>query len=370
MPLRVASLCGQSGAAAALAPVLLAAAAEAAWEVRALAYGESGTVFTAHGLAIDRCDASFNFADATRWLTGRLPDVVLLGSDGVRNAEKETLRAARQLQIPSVTFVDFWSSYAARFEDARGRALPDAIAVLDRRMAREVAALGIPSSLLHITGSPALERALEMGKAIGGPREALRRSLGLPEAGRCVLFVSSPSSALDCGELPALSGRPHSLRATVQGLAAALDGLAASDDGATSLVIKPHPRESPSSFLGLQGDRLQIVVSARDVPPPDLLSVCDLVIGLDSMLLLEALLARRAAIALDFVRPLVPAVRDLMQRCGVLAGCRESLAGALHRALAGPVPAAAPDPMLRDMAVGATGRMLELISATAMEREA
>lgn len=316
--LRIVCVCGQSGAAAALLPVLRMGVNKYGWVASVKTYGEASSVFVNSGFTVETCGAEFSEAASIDWLNSFCPDVVLVGSDAGRHVEKHVIRAAARIDVPSIMFVDFWSNYTARFIDKKGAVLPDAVAVLDTKMAEDLITQGIPGEHIYVTGSPALGQAvIELETYDEIQRVRLRRQVGVEEEEICVLFISTPGTKEDYGDEPLLSGQPHSLFTIVEDVIESLTHSVLLDKKKIHLFIRPHPRESVSSFKGLMSEHLRVSTS-RESRTFDALIIADLVIGLDSVLLIEALMAGQKILCLDYVRSLNESVRLLADSTNVL----------------------------------------------------
>jgi hypothetical protein len=357
--LRVACVCGQYGAAIGLAPVIRKGIDLHGWKATVLTYGEAAAAFQAEGIPTSSCDNNFSVTDATDSLSRIAPGVILLGSDASRHVEKIFIRAAASLQIFTIMFVDFWSNYKARFADQEGSVEPDIVAVVDACMAADVKGAGIPSDRVRIVGSPSLEREVRIVEDYGaGTRNAMRIARNIATNTACVLFLSSPTSELDYGDLPHLESRKHSLWTFLDGLAKDLSDISRQIKREIYLMVRPHPREGVSSFKDIDSRIIQVDVSA-DLSPLAALCIADLVIGLDTMMLLEALLSNKAVLSLDYVRPLNGVVRALIDSTGGLVLSKEELPFAIRRCLDDDHPVQLTP--IQDLARGATDSMVDLV---------
>ena len=66
------------------------------------------------------------------------PDIILLGTSGSNTSiDKKIIQSAKVSNIPTISFVDFWSNYNLRFGES-GEFLPNYILAIDQRMKREL----------------------------------------------------------------------------------------------------------------------------------------------------------------------------------------------------------------------------------------
>lgn len=362
--LRVACVCGQSGAVSGLAPVLQEGG-RGGWNIRVLAYGEAVGAFQHENVSMEMCEQSFGEKDAIRWLKEATPEVVLLGTDASRHVEKRVVRAAKELGIPSIMYVDFWSNYAARFEDNHGLNIPDALAVLDAEMASSMELFGIERERLHIIGSPALERASLLADLGSDKIHSLRTAADIPSDCVCVLFVSSPGSSMYHANNSTGTFSNDSLLNSIQELACALECCKELGNRKVYLVVRPHPREEISELTGICCGDVRIRVE-KEGTGLDWVSLSDLVVGLDTMLLVEAMMARRPVLCLAYVRSLIPAVSSMAKSRDSLVNAKEELPSAIERVFS-PESKEPGDNVTRQQTFshGATKHMIELVTQCA-----
>lgn len=363
--LRVACVFGQSGAASGLLPVLKEGGNEG-WWIKTQAYGEATGTLQFEKLIFDSCDHTFGEDDAIRWLSNSDADIVLLGSDATRHVEKRVTRAAKALGIPSIMFVDFWSNYSARFEDEKGRSVPDAVAVLDEKMASSLERIAIARERLYVTGSPALEQALPYADLDPAQIRKLRIASDVSPDSVCVLFVSTPTDLSDYGN-NLIDARPHSLLPALQDLANALGRCERLTNRTIQLIIRPHPRENASSFSAINFGRVKVRVETIRTGL-DWVALSDLVVGLDTILLIEAMMARRPVLCLSYVRPLIPEVQSWAESSGGLVVAQEELATAVTSMFSAKPKVSQFEhrSYLESIAKGATKNIVSLVNQIAM----
>jgi len=236
------------------------------------------------------------FDDALYLLEQERPAVLLCGTSvNGRDDEKTFINAARQLGVPSLAVLDFWSNYAARFTtrppDGPFDALPDVIAVMDESAAEDLRGIGIDAKFIHVTGQPAFDR-LHTETPPAAKLAALRAQIGCPPERHLILFASQP-----CSEIATKAGYavlPYDEREIVEIFCAELKAHAAADE--LFLWIRPHPRETPGKFAqhasrhvfaGMAGDSALAQHAAEGVA------------GMCSVFLLEAALIGRPVLSLQ-----------------------------------------------------------------------
>ncbi|WP_395718115.1 hypothetical protein [Prosthecobacter sp.] len=234
--------------------------------------------------------------DAVHLLKKIRPDALLCGTSvNGRDDEKTFINAARQLGMPSIAVLDFWSNYAARFTtrppDGPFDALPDVIAVMDECAADDLRGIGIDAQSIHITGQPAFDRLHAEAPPMSKLAE-LRVQIGCPSERHLILFASQP-----CSEIATKAGYavlPYDERDIVQTFCEEFLAHPAANE--LFLWIRPHPREmsgkfrqhaSPSVFAGMAGDSALAQHAAEGVA------------GMCSVFLLEAALIGKPVLSLQ-----------------------------------------------------------------------
>lgn len=281
---------GDPGGAAALAPVLARLRRERRIVPKVLAYREAIAIWGREDLPFDELsDATSEDAAARILATSGAKALLVSTSVNTVDLEKRFVAAARRVGVPSIAVLDFWSNYVERFSDIRGALthVPDLVAVMDDWAKSEMIGLGFDPDQLVVTGQPAFDvlPALRAGFTVD-QRDRIRRGLRVPSGAVLVAFVSQPIAAL-YGSEPA---DPSFLGFTEAGvLAELLRSLSQVSKRGLRVVlaILPHPREDPKTFEGASSRDVDVVVSLKESSRQVVMS-CDLVVGMNSVLLVEA----------------------------------------------------------------------------------
>jgi hypothetical protein len=261
--------------------------------VRALAYRQAVAQWRAHHLEVEELAETTTLETARQRLSDLRATILLTAtSDNGVNLEKPFIGAARRLGIPSLAVLDHWMNYRLRFANEKGELvyLPDRIAVMDQQARQEMIAEGLDAARLIVTGQPALDELASLGPAIKREqRKAVRRMLGVEEDERMVLFASEPISTM-CGTEPSQPLYPgYTEHSVLRALASALERVARRKDEKLVLVVRPHPLDKPGS-LEVSTDRpLRLVIDSRG-KGRDVVLAAELVVGMTTMLLVEACL--------------------------------------------------------------------------------
>jgi len=234
---------------------------------------------------------------------GSLPEIVFTSATSLPTldmTERFLWQWARDKGIRSVGLLDQWKDYALRFsgpgENERLRYLPDHIFVMDRFAEEEMIKEGIPAERIAITGQPAFDRIIEEEKAILPHKAAIKQKLGIPLESLVITFVAE-SLRKDFG-----GSLGYDEQSILRFLGDALDKIC-SRTGTPDmhLIIKLHPENSSGEFdwalSEWPGIKKQII--AKELSPRETVAISDLVVGMSSIMLVEAIVAGRITVSLE-----------------------------------------------------------------------
>ena len=301
---RIVSICGDAGGAAALVPVVAKLRREHGCSVDAFVYRQACQIFDLQGLAAVALDESKSAGEVSRALTASSPALVLTAtSTGESSLEMRFIAEARRLGIPTLTVLDFWSSYVERFTGVANHSLsgslPDRIAIMDGRARAEMESLGFPPDCLEITGQPAFDALQSLRLASTSiTRTVLRQAHSIGDGDLLALYLSSPiSSHLGADESsPGYIG--YTEHTSLRLLLDELEVLSSELQGSIHLLIKPHPRDPADNFNGWKGNQVRLeVVSQADTR--QLILASDLVVGTVTVALIESCLLGKPTISLQ-----------------------------------------------------------------------
>jgi hypothetical protein len=256
--------------------------------------GETG--FGREGVAFEHLETGprgLSLADARVWLRVQRPRLLVCGASGRRpdyTGVNLTL-AARSVGLPVLSFLDHWKGwdrFAGRNDPARF--LPDSLGVPDSASLDHLVGLGLDRRRLFVAGHPWL--ASRAGRPLDSRvRKRIRIQLGIAPDEPVVVLISQP--------LPGRKGRTL-LHVRVKGGTLLPDLVAEAlktTVGQGVLVLRPHPREGRSFQSRTRKHPVRRIVY-READPEPLLAGADLVIGLDSMFLVEGALRGVPALSL------------------------------------------------------------------------
>ena len=217
----------------------------------------------------------------------------------------DLITEARTLEIMTVGAVDSFGNADYRFRGRTENALsyaPERLAVPDQWTKDAYISLGYPSGHIAVCGHPHYDRVLAAAERLRQEdRQVLRRAM-FPSNHKdalVVVFVSEISTGLNPGKysrLPdyTLTGRGTRMDRTEIVLEEFLDA-AAQLKPSPYLVLRMHPKNTKEELASFLGDFRQ--VSEKEAPLK-LVYAADLVVGMTSMLLLEAAIMGRPTLSI------------------------------------------------------------------------
>ena len=273
----ILSICGDPGGAAAVAPVVRMLRERT--EVHAFCYRQARDVFERQKLPF--LDLIENYEAISQIVKIYAPDFLLLGTS-VNGGDWELDALKATAGVSSLAVLDFWSNYSARFTHRSGRMIfPDHIAVMDEQARQEMIAEGFPAGRLIVTGQPAFDRLAKTQSSFSKSYDKpFPMSEMISTRQYRVVFISQPI-------IPGCEGRMFSKENVLPELVCALESINRNTGNDISLIIRPHPREKDDDFSWVKSRQIALCVE-RGGDPWEHVAACDLVVGMDSVLLLEA----------------------------------------------------------------------------------
>lgn len=227
------------------------------------------------------------------------PKVLVTGTSYGDRTEQRLWKWAKELGIYSMAVVDQWLSYRVRFSDPSGRlVLPDKILVMDEFAKQEMAAEGFDQRRILVTGQPHFEALQEKARKITElDKKKIRKDFNLQD-GITILFVSEPLA--DAPHVDMGFTEDTILRKLVLAIQQIKPSLT------VSLLVKLHPKQKPEKVRRVirslptpRNIRLSLIA---DCPVLPLISVADIVIGMQSMVLIEASLLKKPVMSIQIDR--------------------------------------------------------------------
>jgi hypothetical protein len=303
-------------------------------------------IAAAHARAL-LADGSVPFAeargDAAAVLDKFRPSLVVVGTaENPDTFAFSLVVEARRRNTHTVGVVDAIANAAERFRGRSGDPLqhaPDWLVVPDQATADAFCELGFPSDRIRVCGHPHYDELLERRSVSSDARRARQRKRWFPVASadaRVVVFVAEISQGLNSAQYQrsaefTLRGGPDSEDRTE----VVLDEFLAAIEGLLTrpyLVLRLHPKQRPDD---LPRHRPAFDFVSQSEPGIEIVEAADAVVGMTSMLLIEAAIVGRPTLS---IVPR-PAERLWLGRAGVdaipSAATREEIQQLLPRVVAG-----------------------------------
>lgn len=315
---------GGANAIAALLPRLGADA-----EVRVLASGAGARQLAVLNLPAETVDPA---ADADRMIKAHRPHCLVVGtSENSTSLGLRLVQAARRTGTPTVGIVDGTANADWRFRGTGDDPLssaPDWIVVPDRATAEAYQTLGHPGERIVTVGDPHLARiAAERPRLVAIGQRALRERLfpHLDPDRKWILFLSERSEGLDQARfrksatytLPAPPGEERRTHIVLAAFLAALDALRPKPIA----MLRLHPKDEPAEYQAYAG---AFDATSGTEAPHELVFAADLVVGMTTMLLAEAVALGRPVLSIvprvceagwlpTSVRQIIPVVAEMTE---------------------------------------------------------
>ncbi|NVJ91181.1 MAG: hypothetical protein HWE34_05965 [Methylocystaceae bacterium] len=220
---------------------------------------------------------------------------------------------ASKQNILSTAILDQWQNYAIRFSGEKPEQhlayLPDRICVMDELARTEMIKQGIPESRIIVTGQPSFDWLREQNKSADNQTISHLNDLQLSNSNIIVTFVSE-ALAKDFGNTLG-----YDEISTVKVLGDILSKINLPNLG---LIIKLHPQNNKSDFSWCMEawPNLNTRIVGNEYSPPQILALSDVVIGMSSVMLVEAVITEKAVISLELNAKHEPQLS--LTRCGIL----------------------------------------------------
>ncbi len=207
------------------------------------------------------------------------PDIIVSGTSLKTKDDNKFWEYAKENNIPSIGFVDSWSSYWQRFtsdiNSSNWDYTPDVIATIDDFMSQRLIQLGAPESKLRITGSPSFDTLIDQYQS---------SNVKNLENDKRILLIMDPLMDLYGKQTISKIGYTE-----YQFLRNSLQAMVDIDFKGT-IELRLHPREALHKYDHLiqTYKSLKIIVSDISKNKIESLQKADLVLGMNSILLYEA----------------------------------------------------------------------------------
>jgi len=237
--------------------------------------------------------------DLVDLFTGRDIDAIVTGlSDRDDRTPQALWQTAAKYQKRSIAIADdntlalrhAANDLADRFTDASGaRVRPDVIGVVDNESCRALVNIGIPKDAIVILGNLHLRRFRRLARSIDlDSVEAVRREWGANQSDRVILFASEPiTQMLTFGKMRSYN-ELMALDELFERIATGnfLPEIFSKEE--TLVIVRPHPRDNPCKYDRFLRRKEQRAIVSWAGSSAEAVLAADTVVGISSMLLVEA----------------------------------------------------------------------------------
>lgn len=281
-----------AGGASALCPVIEFIHEEPWIKVHVYSCGSASVIFRRNKIVSCEIAENFNEADACKLLLFHRCKGILLGTAiSPDSKDKLFLAAAKSYGIFTLSIVDYWSNYSARFSARQNDFcyLPNMIAVIDDTAMKEAINEGIEAKRIYVTGQPAFDKLEYLKKKITeNMRHEIRSHLGVSDNEIMILFASQPILETCIKQYGNANHIGYNEFIVLKALFETIEDLEKDIKKKFYLVVRPHPSENKEKYLSILNDRSSVrgIVTHWGVGCEVALS-SDLVVGMDSEFLVE-----------------------------------------------------------------------------------
>ena len=338
-------------------------------------YGKDAALAIYRRLNLDCADILTAIPSGTQEETNEFirkaaPGLILTGTSSEDFTERHLWLGAEQAGIASFAVLDQWTNYRLRLipEEDTGSAtagkliVPSFLFIMDEFARKEMCALGIDRERLVVTGQPFFDYIRKTGGRFAASEiEELRRRLAGDQGGLVFVFASQPIASLHRQNGMAEDYWGYTEKTVLRSVVACLGKLAEELAVKVTLVLRLHPKDEPDAYQDVLTTCSSSIKLVRDRETDSslLLQAADLVIGMFSMVLLEAAILERRFISVQIglkrENPLIFDRMGLARSILTEAELEETLRGILHGEKQG-----GPDLKFE---FGATERIIEYLEA-------
>jgi hypothetical protein len=251
----------------------------------------------------DICDGipSGTQEEANEFVRKSSPDLIVTGTSSEDFTERHLWIAAENAGIPSFAVLDQWTNYRLRLiseggdpvtgHSASTLIVPSYFFIMDEFARKEMCALGIDREKLVVSGQPFFDYIRKTGdKFTPAEIEKLRRELTGTQDGLLFVFASQPIASIHRKNGMAEDYWGYTETTILKSVVRCLSKLTEEMAIRVTLVLRLHPKDEANVYqdaLAASSNSIKVVVD-RETDSTLLLKAADLIIGMFSMILLEA----------------------------------------------------------------------------------
>jgi hypothetical protein len=204
-------------------------------------------------------------------------DIILTGTCLGDGLDKELVRIGKNKNITTISIIEHWSLYKKRFDLNGEYFYPDMIFVNDNQAKFEAESDGLPREKLHVVGNPVLENMKRYNYS-NADHLIWRKNLRINAKGSIITFISEDLKDDFDEDSPEFQGfNEFEVMNDILGVISYQD----------TFIIKLHPAENQKKYDFILKNNPNIIV-IKDTNINKLIQFSNVIIGMGSMLLLEA----------------------------------------------------------------------------------
>lgn len=240
------------------------------------------------------------------------PDLIMTGTSSEDFTERRLWKAAGKAGITSFAVLDQWTNYRLRLIPDGGYPmdgnasssliLPSFLFIMDEFAQKEICALGVDRERLIVSGQPFFDHIRQTAdKLTPQGIEKVRQKLTGGVGGHLIVFASQPIASVHRKNGMAEDYWGYTEETVLKSVVECLSKLTEEMAIETTLVLRLHPKDESYAYqnaLATLPKSIKVVVD-RATDSSLLLKASDLIIGMFSMLLLEAAILEKLFISVQ-----------------------------------------------------------------------
>jgi len=242
----------------------------------------------------------------TKLLVKVQPDFIITGTSVDDFSERYLWKAAQAAGIKTFAILDQWMNYGIRFSahtykeigryelNPQHPYLPDRILVMDEEAKGQVVRAGIVSDIVLVSGQPYFDLLTQTKGQFGQQQiQEFRRRMNFKPGWPLITYISEPLSQDYEHDEEGEAYWGYDEKTNCLSLLGIIAEILKPTGGKINFIIKQHPRETAANYQEIinrfHNSSIKITL-VKEIDAWSLLRSSDLVCGMSSMLLLEAIL--------------------------------------------------------------------------------
>lgn len=249
--------------------------------------------------------SSIDRLEIKKWLSDKSPQIVITGTSADDFTEQIIWSESESLGIKSIAVLDQWMNYGIRFSKYSMDELnlynkeksidnvPDIIVVMDDKAKSDMVLEGFEEKRIRVIGNPYFDYIKTYIKP--------QLENGTVDSRKTILYCSEPISEIyDCSTGSSPFGFDEI--STLKHIVSTLNVIASKQNMDINLIIRPHPKDRKGKydeFLTEDDSALMDVSIDKYKSTFDSIMHSQIILGMQSMVLLEAVLLEKPIISVQ-----------------------------------------------------------------------